>query len=63
MLIAYNPIIDEYVKSILYGEFIEPCKNAYLAKEYQADKGCPYYRNIFGMFQPEHPDNTIMALI
>ena len=26
MLIASPPIIDEYVKSILYGEFIEPVK-------------------------------------
>ena len=38
MLIASPPIIDEYVKSILYGEFIEPVKmRDDLAKEYNAD--------------------------
>ena len=42
MLIASPTIIDEYVKSILHGEFIEPVKmRDDLAKEYQADKTCP----------------------
>ena len=48
MLIASHPIIDEYVKSILYGEFIEPVKmRDDLAKEYQADKTCPVTTGIF----------------
>ena len=48
MLIASPPIIDEYVKSILYGEFIEPVKmRDDLAKEYQADKTCPVTTGIF----------------
>ena len=48
MLIASPPIIDEYVKSILYGEFIEPIKmRDDLAKLYQADKTCPVTTGIF----------------
>ena len=48
MLIASPPIIDEYVKSILYGEFIEPVKiRDDLAKEYNADKTCPVTAGIF----------------
>ena len=48
MLIASPPIIDEYVKSILYGEFIEPVKmRDDLAKDYQADKTCPVTTGIF----------------
>ena len=48
MLIASPPIIDEYVKSILYGKFIEPVKmRDDLAKEYNADKTCPVTTGIF----------------
>ena len=48
MLIASPPIIDEYVKSILYGEFVEPVKmRDDLAKDYQADKTCPVTTGIF----------------
>ena len=48
MLIASPPIIDEYVKSILYGEFIEPVKmRDDLAKKYNADKTCPVTTGIF----------------
>ena len=48
MLIVSPPIIDEYVKSILYGEFIEPVKmRDDLAKDYQADKTCPVTTGIF----------------
>ena len=48
MLIASPPIIDEYVKSILYGEFVEPVKmRDDLAKVYQADKTCPVTTGIF----------------
>ena len=48
MLIASPPIIDEYVKSILFGEFIEPLKmRDDLAKEFQADKTCPVTTGIF----------------
>ena len=48
MLIASPPIIDEYVKSILHGEFIEPIKmRDDLAKKYQADKTCPVTTGIF----------------
>ena len=45
---ASPPIIDEYVKSILYGEFVEPVKmRDDLAKDYQADKTCPVTTGIF----------------
>ena len=48
MLIASPPIIDEYVKSILFGEFIEPLKmRDDLAKKYQTDKTCPVTTGIF----------------
>ena len=48
MLIASPPIIDKYVKSILYGEFIEPVKMGDdLAKEYSADKTCSVTTGIF----------------
>ena len=48
MLIASPPIIDGYVKSILYGEFVEPVKmRDDLAKDYQADKTCPVTTGIF----------------
>ena len=48
MLIASPPIIDEYVKSIVYGEFVEPVKmRDDLAKDYQADKTCPVTTGIF----------------
>ena len=48
MLIASPPIIDEYVKSILFGEFIEPLKmRDDLAKKFQADKTCPVTTGIF----------------
>ena len=48
MLIVSPPIIDEYVKSILYGQFIEPVKmRDDLAKEYKADKTCPVTTGIF----------------
>ena len=48
VLIASPPIIDEYVKSILYGEFVEPVKmRDDLAKDYQADKTCPVTTGIF----------------
>ena len=48
MLIASPPIIDEYVNSISYGEFIEPVKmRDDLAKEYNADKTCPVTTGIF----------------
>ena len=48
MLIVSPPIIDEYVKSILYGEFIELVKmRDDLAKDYQADKTCPVTTGIF----------------
>ena len=48
MFIASPAIIDEYVKSIFYGEFIEPVKmRDDLAKEYQADKTCPVTTGIF----------------
>ncbi len=48
MLIASPPIIDEYVKSINYGKFVEPIKmRDDLAKQYQADKTCPVTTGIF----------------
>ena len=48
MLIASPPIIDEYVKSILYGEFVEPSTmRDDLAKKYKADKTCPVTTGIF----------------
>ena len=48
VLIASPPIIDEHVKLILYGEFIEPVKMRNdLAKEYQADKTCPVSTGMF----------------
>ena len=48
MLIASPPIIDEYIKSILYGQFVEPVKmRDDLAKDYQADKTCPVTTGIF----------------
>jgi hypothetical protein len=48
MLIASPPIIDEYVKSIDYGKFVEPIKmRDDLAKQYQADKTCPVTTGIF----------------
>ena len=48
MLIVSPPIINEYVKSILYGDFIEPVKmRDDLAKDYQADKTCPVTTGIF----------------
>jgi len=48
MLIASPPIIDEYVKSIDYGKFVEPIKmRDDLAKQYQADKTCPVTAGIF----------------
>ena len=48
MLIVSPPIIDEYVKSILFGEFIEPLKmRDDLAKKFQADKTCPVTTGIF----------------
>ena len=48
MLIASPPIIDEYVKSILHGEFVEPVKmRDDLAKEYNADKTCQVTTGIF----------------
>ena len=48
MLIASPSIIDEYVESILFGEFIEPLKmRDDLAKEFQADKTCPFTTGIF----------------
>ena len=48
MLIASPPIIDEYVKSILFGKFIDPLKmRDDLAKEFQADKTCPVTTGIF----------------
>ena len=48
MLIASPPIIDQYVQSIPYGDFVEPVKmRDDLAKEYQADKTCPVTTGIF----------------
>ena len=48
MLITSPPNIDEYVKSILFGEFIEPLKmRDDLAKEFQANKTCPVTKGIF----------------
>ena len=48
MLIASPPIIDEYVQSILHGNFVEPIKiRDDLAKDYQADKTCPVTTGIF----------------
>ena len=48
MLIASPLIIDEYVKSIFYGEFVEPVKmRDDLAKKYQTDKTCPVTTGIF----------------
>ena len=48
MLIVSPPIIDEYVKSIHYGEFVEPVHmRDTLAEEYQADKTCPVTTGIF----------------
>ena len=48
MLIVSPTIIDEYVKSIFYGEFVEQVKmRDDLAKEYQADKTCPVTTGIF----------------
>ena len=48
MLITSPPIIDEYVKSINYGKFVEPIKmRDDLAKQYQADKTCPVTTGIF----------------
>ena len=41
-MLVSSPIIDEYVKSILYGKFTEPHEmRDDLANEYQADKTCP----------------------
>ena len=48
MLIASPPIIDEYVQSIPYCNFVEPVKmRDDLAKNYQADKTCPVTAGIF----------------
>ena len=65
MLIASPPIIDEYVKSIPHGEFIEPVEmRDDLAKEYQADKTCPVATGIFLRVISNHlKKNTIMVLI
>jgi len=48
MLIASPPIIDEYVKSLSYGKFVEPSKMRNdLAKKYKAGKTCPVTTGIF----------------
>ena len=48
MLIASPLIIDEYVKSIPYGEFVEPGEmRAFLAEKYYSDKTCPVTTGIF----------------
>ena len=65
MLMASPTIIDKYVRSILYGEFIEPVKiRDDLAKEYNADKTCPVTTGIFLRVISNHlKKNTIMVLI
>ena len=47
MLIVSPPIIDEYVKSILYAESSTVKMRDDLAKDYQADKTCPVTTGIF----------------
>ena len=48
MSIAIPPIVNDYVKSIFYRQFIEPLKmRDDLAKEYQADKTCLVKIEIF----------------
>ena len=48
MLITSPLIIDEYVKCIPYGNFIEPLKMRHdLAVKYDADKTCPVTTGIF----------------
>jgi len=48
MLIASPPIINDYVKSIPYGKFVEPSTmRDDLAKKYKADKTCPVTTGIF----------------
>ena len=48
MLIVSPPIIDKYIKSIPYGEFVEPVKmRKNLAKKYKADQTCPVTTGIF----------------
>ena len=48
MLIASQLILDEYIQSILYGNFVEPVKmRDDLAKDYRADKTRPVTTGIF----------------
>ena len=48
MLIASPPIINDYVKSLPYGKFVEPSTmRDDLAKKYKADKTCPVTTGIF----------------
>ena len=48
MLIASPPIINDYVKSLPYGKFVEPSTmRENLAKKYKADKTCPVTTGIF----------------
>ena len=48
MLIASPPIINDYVKSIPFGKFVEPsAMRDDLAKKYKADKTCPVTTGIF----------------
>ena len=60
MLMASPPTIDEYIKSILYGEFIEPVKmRDDLAKKFQADKTCPVTTGIISEASYEEYDTCI----
>ena len=65
MLIASPPIIiDEYVKSILYGEFVEPSTmRDDLAKKYKADKTCPHNRNILRIVSEASYENINLVMI
>ena len=48
MLIASPSIINDYVKSLPYGKFVEPSTmRENLAKKYKADKTCPVTTGIF----------------
>ena len=65
MLIASPPIIDDYVKSIPYGKFVEPSTmRDDLAKKYKADKTCPITTGIFcELFQKHHTRNINLVMI
>ena len=54
MLIVKNPIINNYVKSLPYGKFVEPSTmRDNLAKKHKADKTCPINTGIFSRIVSE----------